>query len=187
MSRISILLRASIGLGFGVLAGCALAQAPEVTIPASRGTTLTGIPVVLPDAVKGKVGVLVVGFTKDSKTPMQAWGKRLAVDYPATPGVVFYEIPVLASAPSLARLAIEEEMKMSMPAAERAHLLPLTQNEAGWLAVTHYVKGDDAYVLLIGGNGVVRWQTQGPVSDANYAELKSKIGEMQAAMSAAGR
>jgi hypothetical protein len=185
MSRISILLRASIGLG--VLAGYAQAQTPGAAIPASRGTTLTGIPVALPDAVKGKVGVLVVGFTKDSKAAMRAWGKRLAADYPATGGVVFYEVPVLASAPSLARVTIEEEMKMSMPAAERAHFLPLTQNEAGWLAVTHYVKGDDAYVLLIGGDGVVRWQTQAAVSDANYAELKGKIGEMQAAMSAAGR
>jgi hypothetical protein len=157
-----------------------------MTVPAVRGTTLAGILVVLPGSLKGKVGVLVVGFTRPSQTQVQAWGKRLASDYIASSEVVYYEMPVLASAPSLARVTIEEGMKMSLSAAERAHFLPLTQNEAGWLAVTHYVQGDDAYVLLIEGDGIVRWQTRGAVTDANYAELKGKIGEMQAAMSAAG-
>jgi hypothetical protein len=95
---------------------------------------------------------------------------------------VYYELPVLASAPPLVRVTIEEQMKLSLSATEREHFLPITQNEAGWLATAHYVKGDDAYVLLIGGDGVVRWQTQGPVTDASYAQLKGKIAEMQAAM-----
>jgi hypothetical protein len=157
-----------------------------VAIPAAKGVTLTGIPVVLPDAVKGKVGVLVVGFTRPSQAQVQAWGKRLAADYPAASGVVYYEMPVLASAPLLVRPVIESEMKVTVSAAERAHFLPMTQNEAGWLSATHYVQGDDAYALLIGGDGVVRWQKQGPVTDANYAELKGKIAEMQAAMGVAG-
>src|SRR5271155_5294752 len=122
-------------LGIGTLAR---AQAPVVTIPATRGTTLTGALVVLPDAVKGKVGVLVVGFTKDSKGPIEAWGKRLAADYPDASGVVYYELPVLASAPALARVTIEEGMKISLSAAEREHFLPVTQNEAGWVAAAHY-------------------------------------------------
>jgi hypothetical protein len=189
MSRNSISLRAAFALAIAILEWPVIlgAQVPATTIPTAKGTTLTGIPVVLPGSLKGKVGVLVVGFTRPSQAQVQAWGKRLAVDYAAASGVVYYEMPVLASAPSLARVTIEEEMKVSLPAAERAHFLPLTQNEAGWLAAAHYVQGDDAYVLLIGGDGVVRWQTQGPVTDANYAELKRKIAEMQAAMAAVAR
>jgi hypothetical protein len=172
----------------GGLSWCdpAPAQAASAAIPPSRGTTLAGIRVALPDAVKGEVGVLVVGFTKDSKTQVEGWGRRLAGDYAApASGVVYFEIPVLASAPSLVRPVIEEEMKMSLPAAERAHFLPLTQDEAGWLAVTQYVKGDDAYVLVIGGDGAVRWRAQGPVTDASYAELKSKIAGTQVSKSEA--
>jgi hypothetical protein len=186
MSNISFVPRASAAFAIAMLGVCPLsrAQAPAAAIPATRATTLTGALVVLPDAVKGKVGVLVVGFTKDSKAPIQAWGKRLAADYPDTSGVVYYEMPVLASAPALVRVTIEEQMKLSLTATERAHFLPVTQNEAGWLAAAHYVKGDDAYVLLIGGDGAVRWQTQGPVTDANYTQLKGKIAEMQAAIGA---
>jgi len=185
MSRNSISLRAVFALVIATIGwpDKSGAQVP-VTIPASHGTTLTGAEVVLPGAVKGKVGVLVVGFTKDSKAPVQAWGKRLAADYPDGSGVVYYDLPVLASVPALLRVTIEEGMKMSLSAAERAHFVPLTENEAGWLAATHYVQGDDAYVLLIGGDGIVRWKTRGAVTGANYAELKGKIGEMQAAMSA---
>ncbi len=159
-----------------------MAGAQATAIPASRGTTLTGLAVALPDALKGKVGVLVVGFTKPSQGQIQGWGKRLTADYAASAGVAYYEVPVLASAPALARPVIVGELKISVPAEERAHFLPMTQDEAGWLAATHYVQGDDAYVLLIGDGGAVRWHTQGPVTDANYAELKGKIAEMQAAM-----
>jgi len=188
MNKISFVLPVSAAFAIAVLAVCppSGAQSPVATIPASRGTTLTGALVVLPDAVKGKVGVLVVGFTKDSKGPIEAWGRRLAADYPDASSVVYYEMPVLASAPALVRVTIEEQMKMSLSTAEREHFLPVTQNEAGWLAAVPYVKGDDAYVLLIGGDGAVRWQTRGPVTDAKYAELKGKIAEMQAAMGATG-
>jgi hypothetical protein len=186
MSKIPFVLPALAVFAIAMPGVCpaSLGQTPSAAIPATRATTLTGALVVLPGSVKGKVGVMVVGFTKDSKAPIQAWGKRLAADYPDASGVVYYELPVLASAPALVRVTIEEQMKLSLSAAEREHFLPITQNEAGWLAAAHYVKGDDAYVLLIGGDGAVRWQTQGPVTDANYAQLKGKIAEMQAAMGA---
>jgi hypothetical protein len=182
MSKILFVLPALAAIAMLGVCPLSRGQTPSAAIPATRATTLTGALVVLPDAVKGKVGVLVVGFTKDSKGPIQAWGRRLATDYPDESGVVYYELPVLASAPPLVRVTIEEQMKLSLSATEREHFLPITQNEAGWLAAAHYVKGDDAYVLLIGGDGVVRWQTQGPVTDASYAQLKGKIAEMQAAM-----
>jgi hypothetical protein len=152
------------------------ASAPPATIPASRGTTLSGAAIVLPDAVKGKVGVLIVGFTRPSQVRLQAWAKKIAVDYPPSAGVVYFEIPVLASAPKLMRGILEGQMKISVTTAEeQSHFLPLLDNEQPWLAVTHYAVPDDAYILLIDGAGVVHWQTEGPITDANFAELKKNI------------
>jgi hypothetical protein len=191
MTRPSSLLPTSLAITLAASL-CSFAQAPAASqapaaIPASRGTTLSGATIVLPDALKGKVGVLVVGFTRPSQAPIQAWGKRLAVDYPPSTGVVYFEIPMLASAPRLLHGIIAGQMKWGVSAAEQAHFLPLTDNEQAWLAVAHYAKPDDAYVLLIAGDGSVRWQTEGPVTDTNFAELKHKIAEMQAPHAADAR
>jgi hypothetical protein len=155
------------------------APAPPATIPISRGTTLSGAAVALPDAVKGKVGVLVLGFTRPSQKQIQLWGKRLAAGYPPSSGVVFFEVPIIASAPKLMRPVIVGQMKWSVSAAEMAWFLPLTDDEQPWLAVTHYAQPDDAYILLIDGAGVVHWQTEGPVTDANFAELKKNIAQLK--------
>ena len=79
---------------------------------------------------------------------------------------------MLESAPRLLRGMIVREMRSSVPEAERSHFLTLTEGEAAWRAVAHYGKPDDAYVLLVDGSGVVRWQMEGDATDTAYAALK---------------
>jgi hypothetical protein len=62
-------------------------------IPEVHGTSLSNAAVNLPEALKGKVGVLVLGFSRDSREADSAWGKRLAADYRESPTVVYYEMP----------------------------------------------------------------------------------------------
>ena len=49
------------------------AQVAQTHIPATHGTTLTGTAVALPEALKGKVGVLVVGFSHASQGEVGSW------------------------------------------------------------------------------------------------------------------
>jgi hypothetical protein len=153
----------------------AQAQQAPGRVPAAHGTTLAGNAVALPDALKGKVGVLVVGFSKASQTEVAGWGRRLAADYEQSAGVVYFEAPMLAGAPKMLRGMIVHQMKSTVPEAERPHFLPLMEDEARWRAVAHYAKADDAYVLLVDGEGNVRWQTEGDVTDAAYGNLKQAL------------
>jgi hypothetical protein len=153
----------------------AAAQGPLPRIPAAHGITLAGASVALPEAVKGKMGVLVVGFSKASQQQVTAWGRRLAADYRQSNDVAYFEIPMLGGAPKLLRGIIVREMGSSVPDRERPHFLPIAEDEAAWRAVTHYSKPDDAYVLLIDSDGVVKWQTEGDASDAAYGELKRRL------------
>jgi hypothetical protein len=116
----------SVTLGAAVL--CAGSQA-QTTIPKSQGTTLTGTAVTLPDALQGKVGVLVVGFSHGSQEHVASWGRLLAADYSKAPEVVYFEIPILAGAPKMLRGMIAKSIGKSMPEAERSHLLPLMEGE----------------------------------------------------------
>lgn len=167
-----------------LLAVASPGAAAQSAIPKAQGTTLAGTTVALPDVLKGKVGVLVVGFSHASQGQVAAWGKRLAADYGSAAGVAYYEVPMLAGAPKMVRGMIVKSMGKAVPDAEKPHFLPLMEDEAGWRAVAHYAKPDDAYVLLVDGGGTVKWQTEGDASDAAYGALDRQVGELLGSNSA---
>jgi hypothetical protein len=159
-----------------LLAGALMgAQPTHARIPEVHATSFSNEPVNLPEGLKGKVGVLVLGFSRDSREADAAWGKRLAADYGESPAVVYYEMPVLAAAPRMLRGMIVKSMKSSVPAGEQAHFVVILENEAMWKTVTHYGRPDDPYVLVVDSQGSVVWQTQGAVTEAAYAALKEHV------------
>ena len=91
--------------------GLAAASIPvQQAIPEAYGTTLVGNSVGLPDAVHGKVGILVVGFSKSSQGQVAAWGRRLSADFNQSSSVVYFEVPMLAGAPGILRGMIARQM-----------------------------------------------------------------------------
>jgi len=49
--------------------------------PRIQGETFAGRKVQLPEDVRGKVGVLIFGFTKASSKPTGAWAKKISADF----------------------------------------------------------------------------------------------------------
>jgi hypothetical protein len=149
---------------------CVAARIPEV-----HGTSLSNEAVNLPEALQGKVGVLVLGFSRGSRDAVAGWGRRLATDYRESPTMVYYEMPVLASAPGMVRGFIVRSMKSSVPQQAQARFVPIMDNEAAWRTLAHYGPPDDPYLLVVDGLGDVVWQTQGQPTDAAYAALKQQV------------
>jgi ATP10 protein len=167
----------------GGLAGNGLTSSvteAETRIPELHATSLSNEAVNLPEDLKGKVGVLVIGFSRSSRDADSAWGKRLAADYRESPTVVYYEMPVLAAAPRMIRGFIVKSIKSSLPASEQARFVVILENEMAWKAVTHYERPDDPYLLVVDGEGNVVWQTQGMATDAAYADLKQHVEALRA-------
>ncbi len=158
---------------------CAVGRA-QTTIPRSQVTALAGNTVALPDALHGKFGVLVVGFSHASEDQVAAWGRLLEADYGQSHDVTYFEIAMLAGAPKMVRGMIVKSMTKSVPAAERPHFLPMVEGEPAWRAVAHYEKPDDAYVLIVDERGTVRWQTEGEATDAAYSDFKKNLVDVMA-------
>jgi len=167
----------SMALGLAMFCSQARAQA---SIPKAHGTTLTGAAVALPDGLKGKTGVLVVGFSHGSQGQVAAWGRRLAAEFGQSAAVAYYEMPMIGGAPKMLRGMIVKSMGKSVPEVEQQHFLPITEDDKPWRAVAHYAKGDDAYVLLVAGNGTVLWQTEGDATDAAWADFKPRVDKLLA-------
>jgi predicted transcriptional regulator len=53
-------------------------------------------------------------------------------------------------------------------------------DEAEWRKIARYTNADDAYVLVVDGDGKVRWQTSGKVTDAAFAVLKEQVDTLRA-------
>jgi hypothetical protein len=141
---------------------------------------LAGTQVALPDDLRGRVGVLVLGFSKSSGDVSKGWGQRLAASYAKSSGVVYYEMPVLESVPKLIRGMVVKSIRSGVPEAEQQHLMPVFSDEAEWKKIARFANADDAYVLVVDGDGRVRWQTSGKVTDAGFAALKEQVGALRA-------
>ncbi len=163
-------------LGITLIAAAGAAQ----KIPEVHGKTFADTPVSLPEALQGKVGILVIGFSTGARDALTVWGKRLAADYYDSPTVLYYEMPVLADVPKLMRGLVTGKIKASVSDRGKPHFIPLTEDEPAWRTLVHYEAPDDAYLLLIDGQGTVCWQTHGPATDATYATMKQQVATLQA-------
>jgi hypothetical protein len=163
------------------VACAALAASPSVgrRIPAVHGTTFSDAKVDLPEDLNGKVGILVVGFSQGSRDGVTVWGKKLAADFYDSPTVAYYEMPCLASVPKFMRGFVEGRIKASVSDRGKPHFLPFTDDETSWRALVHYSSPDAPYILLVDGAGTVRWQTQGPPTDATYSALKQQLATLR--------
>jgi hypothetical protein len=145
-------------------------------IPAVRGTTFAGAKVTLPDELQGRVGVLIVGFSQSSRKEMTEWGVRLADDADRPAGLVFYELPVLESVPRVLRGWVTKKIRDAVSAPGQQHFLPVLDHEEEWKRVAGFGAADDAYVLVVDGDGVVRWRVHGGLTEQAYAEIKREAG-----------
>jgi hypothetical protein len=162
-------------------------QGASAHIPAVHATSFSNEQVNLPEGLHGKVGVLVLGFSRGSRDSTMAWGKRLAGDYGQSQGVTYYEMPVLEAVPKMIRGFVINQIKSSVSERERPRFVVVLENEPAWQAVVHYKEPDDAYVLVVDEQGVVRWQTHGRATDAAYGAMKQQVEALAAGMGHAGR
>ena len=144
-------------------------------IPKIEGDSLAGHHVVLPEAASGKVAVLILGFSKASKTPTSEWGHRIETDFASNSAVVLYQLPVLESVPGLVRGMVISSMKKGVPENRRDYFVPVLHGEAELKKLVSYQGPDDAYLILLDRNGAITYQTHGNLSEPSYADMRQHI------------
>ena len=148
-------------------------------IPSATGTTLSGDKVSLPGDLRGEPAVLVLGFSKGASGQAATWGKRLAADFHDQPEVHFYEMPMLSAVPKFLRGFVVKKIAQDVSDNGKKHFLPLYDHEPEWRAVAGVSNADDAYIVLVDGDGRVRWKAQGALSESSDAELRQKVNALR--------
>lgn len=149
------------------------AQGPPPGMPTTVGETLSGKKIVLAEAVRVHMTVLVAGFSHDGGIACGDWMKAIHGDA-ALAGVDVYEIAMLEGAPGILRGIIKSGMRKGMSSAQQERNVVLTQDEKLWEKYFAVSNAQEPQVMLLDTQGNVVWRGHGAAS-AVEAELRAVV------------
>ena len=175
LARLPLAAGLAMALGFLSLAAAEAPLGPGVPFPVLRGTLLDGRPAELPAAASGRVTLLLMGFSYESRKPVEAWATRVRARFGAEARVTWFQLPMLGGGARLGRWFIESGMRRGTPPAEHDRVLPVYASPDVWkqrLAVT-----DDrtAWLVLLDPQGRVAWLHHGSPDDPAMESLGREI------------
>ncbi len=155
--------------------------------PALEGHDLTGGDARLPQAALGRVAVVAIGFTYGSRFPVEAWADWYYTTITAGTAVVLFEVPMIGGVASLGRWFIDKGMRNGTPAELHDRVITVYGHAGEWKHRLSYSSQhkDDAYLIVLDREGVVRWLGHGafepPVADELEHVLTSLADRRQMA------
>jgi hypothetical protein len=157
---------------------CSVMALSAETLPATEGENLLGQKVKIADSLKGKAGVLVIGYSKSAGEITAAWDKRLSADYGSNPAVTIYQIPMLEAAPKFIRGTIISGMKKGVPAAKQGNFIVVVKDEDEWKRVSGFQKSDEAYVLIVDKSGEIQQHSPVDAKLTSYSSVHQQIEKL---------
>jgi hypothetical protein len=148
------------------------------TLPPLRGRFLTGNQAQLPDAASGRVALLALGFTYNSRFPVEAWIGRFRKDFGSNPQVTFYEIPMIGGMARLGKWFIDSGMRKGTPRSDQENVITVYGDTDSWEQRVGYVSPDAAYLVLLDKHGAVRWRHSGAFDEDAYKDLSTHVAAL---------
>ena len=162
-----------------------LAAAPLVaglsvgeTLPTLRGEFLTGSPALLPQAASGRVALLLLGFTYDSRYAVEAWTKKFRQEFEQNPKVTFYEIPMIGGMARMGKWFIDSGMRRDTPKADQENVITVYGGTDPWKKRVAFRDPKAAHLILIDQSGKVAWQYAGGFDEEPYRTLSSEVSRL---------
>ena len=91
------------------------------------------------------------------------------------PKVAYYEMADFQGMPSVMMWMISHGLHRKIPKDEQSYFVTFFHHEDEWKKLAGYSTPADAYLIVATADGRVLWQTHGPQTDANYAELQHAL------------
>jgi hypothetical protein len=144
-------------------------------MPPLKGEFLTGRQALLPDAASGRVALIALGFTYNSRFAVEAWIGRFRKDFADNPQVTFYEIPMIGGMARLGSWFIDSGMRRGTPLKDRENVITVYGGTEAWKQRLDFQSPDAAYLVLLDRHGVVRWRHSGVLDEAAYKDLSIQM------------
>ncbi len=154
--------------------------APGQVLPPLAGQTLTGRHATLPDAAAGRVTLLLLGFTYESRHAVEAWAERFTPRYGGDPLVSLWEVPMMTGSSWLAKPFIVGGMRRGTPQPMHDNVLCVWKGAAAWKPRVGLEHRDDPCLIVLDADGRIEWLHRGAPDDAGWSALQSAIASARA-------
>ncbi len=155
---------------------------PELTVgdplPLLQGEYLSGQRANLPQDSSGRVALLMLGFTYESRFAVESWAKRFRQDFGNQPKVTFFEIPMIGGLARMGKWFIDGGMRRGTPKTDYGNVITVYGGTDAWKQRVGFKDPNAAYLLLLNQNGKVAWRYAGAFADDPYAALSSKVSSL---------
>lgn len=148
------------------------------TFPDLKADTLSGKTATLPNDAKGKVAVIVLGFSHGSSNACQAWGKRFDKEFKGERRATEYSVAMIGGLGRLGKPFIESGMRKGMSKDEWDHMLTFYQNTDAWKKRAGFKGSDDAYVFVTDTDGTVKYLHGGPFQEGEFSKVAAMVRDL---------
>jgi len=147
----------------------------EEKLPQLKGQFLTGRNAVLPDAAGGRVALLALGFTYESRFAVEDWIRHFRKDFGENQEVTFFEIPMIGGLARMGKWFIDSGMRKGTPKADQENVITVYGGVDAWKERVGFGDPKAAYLILIDKSGVIRWRHSGAFEETQYQALESAV------------
>lgn len=151
---------------------------PGEPMPVLKGEFLTGRQALLPGAASGRVALLALGFSYESRFAVEAWIGRFRKDFGDNPQNTFYEIPMIGGMARLGKWFIDSGMRNGTPRKDHENVVTVYGGTDPWKQRLGFQAPDAAYLILLDQRGVVRWRHSGMFDEQAYNTLSKSVSEL---------
>ena len=144
-------------------------------LPALRGEYLTGRTVILPQAAAGRVALLLLGFSYDSRFAVEAWARKFREQFDTDPRVTFYEIPMIGGLARMGKWFIDSGMRRGTPKQDYEHVITVYGGMDAWKQRVDFRDPKAVYLILLDASGRVAWRYAGGLDEQAYHALSSEV------------
>jgi hypothetical protein len=149
-------------------------------LPPLSGAFLSGRTATLPEAASGRVALLLLGFTYESRFAVEAWAGRFRRDFGADPRVTFYEIPMIGGMARLGKWFIDGGMRRGTPKEDHENVITVYGATGAWKQRVGFQDPNSAYLILIDRDGRVERQCAGAFGEEPYQALAADVTRLLA-------
>ena len=150
-------------------------QVPSNTFPELQLVSLSGKQVALPTDITGRVGVLVVAFTRQAGAETGPWVDRLEQEFLSNPRVSIFSVAILAGVPPFFRSVLEGIIKRATPPSARPRYLITFTDESAWKRVVGFSDPSAAYLVVIDARGEVTMRRSGALSGEGLGRVAKEV------------
>ena len=162
----------------------AAAPVPEIAVgeslPLLQGEYLTGKKATLPQDSSGRVALLMLGFTYESRFAVEGWAKRFRQDFGKQQRVTFYEVPMIGGLARMGKWFIDSGRRRGTPKTDYGNVITVYGGTDVWKQRVGLKDPKTAYLILIDPNGKVAWRYAGGFDEQPYKALSSQVSRLLA-------